>query len=171
MPSRSVVYNPDAKISADQRKKNAEAARARSGEHADAVRTFSPWELEELRMDLLALSSPRADRFITLIDAHDASLDFAQTVSAALDGAELDGLGDVVDKVEEDIHEEIDHECSDQIDELLSDHPEATQAQLLGLFKVWHAEECKRLKLEVSRALGPITRAIETAKSALEPLG
>jgi hypothetical protein len=170
-PKASAIYNPDAKISAEQRKKNAEATHARGlSKFADAVRSFSPWELEELRMDMLSLPTLRAERFTTLIDEHQAAADFRDAVAAALDGVDLEGLKDAVSGAEDNLHAELSSK-DDEINELLQDRPELTPAELVTAFRLWHDKEITRLKSEITTEISKLTDAVEAARDALAVLG
>lgn len=164
-PKPALAFNPDAPINSTQRSKNA-LPRVTD---FDPVRSFNRWELDELRADILGLADTlRRDRLITLIDAFTDAEDYRAEVQAALDAAELDRLVDKVTEAEEAIHGELARDSSDdEIDELLTDHPGATPAQLRDHFKVWHAEEISRLKKEVTEALKPLTKAIEASREAL----
>ena len=170
-PKPSSTYNPDAKINAEQRKKNAEAIHARGyAPHADAVRSFSPWELEDLRMDLLKQPTIRAERFVTLIDEHQAAGAFRDAVAAALDGAALEDLKDVISGAEDNLHAELSAK-DDEINELLSDQPEQSTAELCTAFRLWYDKELTRLKAEVTAEINRLSERAEAAREALAVLG
>jgi hypothetical protein len=157
-------YNPDAPINARQRSKNA-LARISSG---DPVRTFSPWELEELRLDFLLLPSPRAERFVTLIDQADAAADLEMNVSAALDAADLEGLKEKIDNARDEINGELDRETEDDLgDRLLTamDHAQ-TKAAVLK----WYSERIKAIREEVTEHLDKLHAHAVDADSALSDI-
>lgn len=167
MPSRSTVYNPDAPINAEQRKKNAEAAGQRGGQHADAVRSFSPWELDELRMDLLLLPTERAARFITLIDEHEAAQDFRQHVSAALDGAGLESLAEAITEAEDSLKPS---NVSEKIKEILDDNPKATPAELVVFFTEFYDEQIDDIHKDITDSFRKLHDAVESSREALRVL-
>jgi len=167
MPSRSLAYNPDAPINAAQRSKNALARVV----DVDPVRTFSPQELEDLRFDLLSPKDTlRRDRLIALIDTHDASQDFRDAVSSALDEADLETLADAVTEAGDSLASEIKSEWEDRLTEELADLSKPTPADLVSAFKVWHAAELKRIADDAVDTFKKLTDGVEATREALRVL-
>jgi ElaB/YqjD/DUF883 family membrane-anchored ribosome-binding protein len=162
------IYNPVAKGRLARR--TLEAARGKAtAVFADAVRQFSPWELEELRLDLMRLNTLRADRFVALIDSYHAAADYSQHVQGAIEAADLEGLADDVSSAEDNLLSELKAK-DDEINELLSDNPESSPAELCAAFRAWHDLELKRLRKVITEELSEISGAVDEAKTALDAI-
>jgi hypothetical protein len=171
---KTAPYNPDARINAKARSANASDTRAKGVEyHDDAVRTFSAWELAELRLDLLALpDSLRRDRFLTLIDIAEGAEGFSNAVSDALSGdADLEGLEQKITAAEDNMRAELDPDTSlDDLGERLLTVPGAELDKIKPVVAKWYGEQLERIRKELTQQIGALNTWRVDAQKALESI-